>query len=157
MTSGLTFTQGLLLGQLSVVLLIGAFIKFFIFGEAPPPRSSRGSTAKHSSKHVRVPSLHSVASSQSSPGQSLRKKTSASNVLRPVPTNATDTPSILRKTYYQTTDRSQGRGGSSNHQPESLDWFNVLIAQTIAQYRQTAYSLKDASPERVACTSHESE
>ena len=146
MTSGLTFTQGLLLGQLSVVLLIGAFIKFFIFGEAPPPRSSRGSTAKHSSKHVRVPSLHSVASSQSSPGQSLRKKTSASNVLRPVPTNATDTPSILRKTYYQTTDRSQGRGGSSNHQPESLDWFNVLIAQTIAQYRQTAYSLKDASP-----------
>jgi maintenance of morphology protein 1 len=25
-----------------------------------------------------------------------------------------------------------------------LDWFNVLIAQTIAQYRQTAYSLKDS-------------
>jgi maintenance of morphology protein 1 len=32
----------------------------------------------------------------------------------------------------------------SSHQPESLDWFNVLIAQTIAQYRQTAYSLKDS-------------
>lgn len=25
-----------------------------------------------------------------------------------------------------------------------MDWFNVLIAQTIAQYRQTAYSLKDS-------------
>lgn len=32
----------------------------------------------------------------------------------------------------------------SSHQPESLDWFNVLIAQTIAQYRQTAYLLKDS-------------
>jgi len=32
----------------------------------------------------------------------------------------------------------------SSHQPESLDWFNVLIAQTIAQYRQTAYTLKDS-------------
>ncbi len=31
----LSFTQGLLLGQLSVVVLIGAFIKFFIFGDAP--------------------------------------------------------------------------------------------------------------------------
>jgi maintenance of morphology protein 1 len=31
----------------------------------------------------------------------------------------------------------------SSHQPESLDWFNVLIAQTIAQYRQAAYVLKD--------------
>ena len=32
----------------------------------------------------------------------------------------------------------------SSHQPESLDWFNVLIALTIAQYRQTAYVLKDS-------------
>jgi maintenance of morphology protein 1 len=26
-----------------------------------------------------------------------------------------------------------------------LDWFNVLLAQTIAQYRQTAYNLRDSS------------
>ena len=142
MSSGLTFTQGFLLGQLSVVLLIGAFIKFFIFGEAPPP-PTRGSRAKQTTKHHRGPSLHSVASSQSSPSQSLRKKTSTSNVLRPLPTNATDTASILRKTYYQTTSRGQGH---STHLPESLDWFNVLIAQTIAQYRQTAYNLRDFSP-----------
>ncbi|KAI1834896.1 hypothetical protein DTO013E5_4712 [Penicillium roqueforti] len=37
--SSLSFTQGLLLGQLLVVLLIGAFIKFFIFGKALPPPS----------------------------------------------------------------------------------------------------------------------
>ena len=35
---------------------------------------------------------------------------------------------ILEKTYYNV----QG------HQPESLDWFNVLIAQTIAQLRADA-------------------
>jgi len=34
----------------------------------------------------------------------------------------------LRKTYYNVP----------HHQPESLDWFNVLIAQTIAQFRTDA-------------------
>ena len=145
MSSSLTFTQGLIIGQLSVVLLIGAFIKFFIFGEAPAP-PSRLSSTKQESQHRRTPSLHNLVSSKSSPRQSLRDKSSASNVLRPVPTNATNTASILRKTYYQVTDRGRGRIGHSTHQPESLDWFNVLIAQTIAQYRQTAYSLKDSAP-----------
>lgn len=36
--------------------------------------------------------------------------------------------SILSKTYYNV----------DSHQPESLDWFNVLIAQTIAQFRSDA-------------------
>ncbi|KIX06545.1 uncharacterized protein Z518_04521 [Rhinocladiella mackenziei CBS 650.93] len=141
MSSGLTFTQGLLLGQLSVCLLLGAFIKFFIFGEAPPPRS-RSRARAH--KHVRTPSLQGLASSKSAPPRSLKNKAS-SNVLRPVPTNATDIASILRKTYYQIPDRGHGKHAHSTHQPESLDWFNVLLAQTIAQYRQTAYNLRDSS------------
>ena len=152
MVTELSFTQGLLVGQLSVVLLIGAFIKFFIFGEAPSP--ARDTSRKSSyTKHIRTPSLHSLASSKTSPPRSLRDK-SSSNVLRPVPHNATDTSSILRKTYYQTDPGKPNAGGHtrgqsqhSSHQPESLDWFNVLIAQTIAQYRQTAYSLKDAAPD----------
>ncbi len=138
----MSFLQGFFLGQLTVVLFIGAFIKFFIFGEVPPPPSKRSSRAP---KHVRSPSLHSLASSQSSPPQSLRNKSSAT-VLRPVPTNATDSASILRKTYYQIPTNGQGRKSHSTHQPESLDWFNVLIAQTVAQYRQTAYNLRDANP-----------
>ncbi|KIV89267.1 hypothetical protein PV10_08846 [Exophiala mesophila] len=213
MSTTLTFTQGLLLGQLSVVLLIGAFIKFFIFGEAPPirnkPSSSQSqshfhsrSQSTHRSKfpnpqHIRSPSLHSLASSRTSAQQqSLRNKASSTNVLRPVPTTATDIDSILRKTYYQIpsvsrfgspqgasshTTNGAGFGGKnsaggvgaqsqhhhhhqqqhhnehnhnhhshhnkphSTHQPESLDWFNVLTAQAIAQYRQTAYNLRDAS------------
>ncbi|RMZ92249.1 hypothetical protein DV736_g543, partial [Chaetothyriales sp. CBS 134916] len=142
----LTFFQGFFLGQLSVVLLLGAFIKFFIFGEAPTPRS-RSSSAAAPARHVRTPSLHSMASSKSSPQQSRRNQAST-NVLKPVSTHATDTSSILRKTYYQMPDRGQGKNIiHSTHQPESLDWFNVLIAQTIAQYRQTAYNLRDGSPD----------
>ncbi|KAK5098642.1 ERMES complex subunit mmm1 [Exophiala xenobiotica] len=136
----LTFTQGLLVGQLSVILLIGAFIKFFIFGEAP-------SRSPRQSKHIRTTSFHSLSPRQS-PSHSLRTKASSSNVLRAVPTSATDTASILKKTYYHIPNKRHGKISHNTHQPESLDWFNVLIAQTIAEYRQTAYDLKDSSQGR---------
>lgn len=92
------------LGQLSIALLIFAFIKFFIFGDAPPPkRSRRPSTSR----------------------TFLRPKRSLP-ALRSPPSISTQT--ILSKSFYNV----------SNHQPESLDWFNVLIAQTIAQLRAEA-------------------
>ena len=152
--SSLSFTQGLLVGQLSVVLLIGAFIKFFIFGEAPSPSSRPSSYQSSSSRHGRTLSLQGL-SSKSSPPNSLRHKKSTNSVLRPIPTSSTNTASILRKTYYQilpfgksTSSKEHGRSPQhSSHQPESLDWFNVLIAQTIAQYRQTVYNMRDATPE----------
>jgi len=118
-SSSLSFTQGLLLGQLSVVLLIGAFIKFFIFGEAPTPNLT---SSRHA--HKRSASLHNIGSSPKRQSM-LRRRTST--ILRPSSTLATNTDSILRKTYYNAL--------SPSHQPESLDWFNVLIAQTISEYR----------------------
>ena len=48
-------------------------------------------------------------------------------MLRPPP--RLTTAAILSKTYYNV----------NSHQPESLDWFNVLIAQTIAQFRNDAH------------------
>ncbi|KAI9036065.1 ERMES complex subunit MMM1 [Aspergillus affinis] len=144
--SSLSFTQGFLLGQLSVVLLIGAFIKFFIFGEAPPP-PSRG---LRSATHRRSNSIYTTSPNDgANVSRSLREKPSTSNVLRPVPSSSTNTRSILRKTYYSAIPTNPVKHGRhrvhhSSHQPESLDWFNVLIAQTIAQYRQTAYLLKDS-------------
>ncbi|KAK2764879.1 ERMES complex subunit mmm1 [Arachnomyces sp. PD_36] len=145
-SSSLSFTQGLLVGQLSVVLLIGAFIKFFIFGEAPPP-PSRGFSSRVAGRG-RSYSIHNLSSIDST-SSSQRDKPSTSNVLRPVPSSSTNTRSILRKTYYNTSPTNPSskhgrhRAHHSSHQPESLDWFNVLIAQTISQYRQTAYMLKD--------------
>ncbi|MCJ1251987.1 ERMES complex subunit mmm1 [Trapelia coarctata] len=53
---------------------------------------------------------------------SLRSKPSSPRTSRPAPAT------ILAKTYYNV----------HAHQPESLDWFNVLVAQTIAQFRADA-------------------
>lgn len=125
------------------MLLIGAFIKFFIFGEAPPP-PSRGLSTRTS--HRRYSSVYNAPQESQ---KTLREKPSNSNVLRPVPASSTNTRSILRKTYYSAVPTNPAKHGRhrmlhSSHQPESMDWFNVLIAQTIAQYRQTAYVLKDS-------------
>lgn len=119
----LSFTQGFLLGQLSVVILIGCFIKFFIFGEPPSPETT--ASARALARRDRSRSV-SLTSSSSTPHK-LNGKRSASHVLRPPPRLTTAT--ILSKTYYNV----------DSHQPESLDWFNVLIAQTIAQFRNDAH------------------
>ncbi|KAH7038011.1 uncharacterized protein B0I36DRAFT_283893 [Microdochium trichocladiopsis] len=123
----LSFTQGLIVGQISVVLLIAAFIKFFIFGDPPSAevtaaaraseRRSRTLAHKESLLTLRTPNLRQ-------PQQTLNRK--KSTVLRNPP--ALTIGSILNKTYYNV----------DSHQPESLDWFNVLIAQTIAQARSDA-------------------
>jgi maintenance of morphology protein 1 len=60
------------------------------------------------------------------PAPSRRIVKKRSSLLRnPLPATIT---TILSKTYYNV----------SSHQPESLDWFNVLIAQTLAQFRADA-------------------
>ncbi|KAH8149883.1 uncharacterized protein LAJ45_06035 [Morchella importuna] len=109
--SNWSFTQGLLLGQISVIFIIGCFIKFFIFGETPDSPS-----------HSKYASAYSPKRSRRS--SNLRKK--RSSVLRNPPPQTTAT--ILSKTYYNV----------HSHQPESLDWFNVLLAQTFAQFREDA-------------------
>ncbi|KAI4109497.1 MAG: hypothetical protein L6R37_000472 [Teloschistes peruensis] len=124
--SSLSFTEGFLLGQLSIVILIGAFIKFFIFGEPPSPERTASTRAlarqNRDHGHKRSFSAHS-----SPPGSRSGIRVSSSNVLRYPP--RLTTPIILAKTYYNV----------DSHQPESLDWFNVLIAQTIAQFRTDAH------------------
>ena len=127
----LTFTQGLILGQLSVVLILAAFIKFFIFGD--PPSSDvtasmraterRSRTLAHKRSLLSLRSANANARNGQTQGPLKRRK---STVLRGPPTLTIG--SILSKTYYNV----------ESHQPESLDWFNVLIAQTIAQFRSDA-------------------
>lgn len=114
--------------------MIAAFIKFFIFGDPPSAevtasirateRRSRTLAHKKSLLTLRSTSARRGSLHQQHPG--LNKKKS-SNILRPSPPLLT-IGSILNKTYYKV----------DSHQPESLDWFNVLIAQTIAQFRSDA-------------------
>jgi maintenance of morphology protein 1 len=114
------------------VILMGAFIKFFIFGDPPSAdvtaslraTERRSRTLAHKRSLLSLRSTQSTSSSQPRPPQTLNKK--RSSVLRNPPPLTTNT--ILSKTYYNV----------DSHQPESLDWFNVLIAQTIAQFRADA-------------------
>lgn len=118
------------MGQLSIVLLLAAFIKFFIFGDPPSPdvtasirateRRSRTLSHKKSLLTLREPNTRQA-------GQQLTLNKKKSSILRPGPPTLT-IGSILDKTYYKV----------DSHQPESLDWFNVLVAQTIAQFRSDA-------------------
>ncbi|KAI1803228.1 hypothetical protein F4811DRAFT_525979 [Daldinia bambusicola] len=127
----LSFTQGLIVGQISVVLLLAAFIRFFIFGEAPSPEVTasiraaerRSRTLAHRQSILTLRST-TPTTTRSSQQPTLNKK--KSSILRSPPTLTIG--SILNKTYYNV----------DSHQPESLDWFNVLIAQTIAQFRSDA-------------------
>ncbi|KAI4235800.1 MAG: hypothetical protein LQ349_002925 [Xanthoria aureola] len=125
--SSLSFTEGFLLGQLSIVILIGAFIKFFIFGDPPSPETTASTRAL--ARQSRDKGHRRSFSINSSPHVAGRSdvRHSSSNVLRNPP--RLTTPIILAKTYYNV----------NAHQPESLDWFNVLIAQTIAQFRTDAH------------------
>ncbi|CAK7274424.1 ERMES complex subunit mmm1 [Sporothrix epigloea] len=165
----LSFTQGLIVGQLSVVLLVAAFIKYFIFGDPPSAeatasqraseRRSRSDAHRHSlltlrasqleqiehqkKKHqastrghghqpsiapefLQPPSGANAAGTGAGAHPSLHHNRRASSVLGRPPVLTIG--SILNKTYYRV----------DSHQPESLDWFNVLIAQTIAQFRNDA-------------------
>ncbi|TKA82410.1 Maintenance of mitochondrial morphology protein 1 [Cryomyces minteri] len=138
-SSSLSFTQGVLVGQLILAAIIFFFIKFFIFGEAPHPDIRAAERAavrrQRTLHHHRTLSTHRRRSSVSSSvrprplhdeadANALRRKRSV--VLRNPPPLTTAT--ILAKTYYNV----------NAHQPESLDWFNVLVAQTIAQLRADA-------------------
>lgn len=120
-----------MLGQLSIALLIFFFIKFFIFGE--PPSADDRAVHLNSLRRARTlahqQSIKQLRTRSNSTSLSLRHKDSRSVIRkgeesRGGPSIAT----ILAKTYYNV----------KGHQPESLDWFNVLIAQTLAQLRADA-------------------
>ncbi|KAI4663699.1 ERMES complex subunit mmm1 [Alternaria triticimaculans] len=130
-SSSLSFTQGFLLGQLSIAILMFCFIKFFIFGEPPSAddralhlnslRRARTLAHQQSYKQLRTRANSTSLSLRHKPSRSIIRKGEESR-------GGPSIQTILAKTYYNV----------KGHQPESLDWFNVLIAQTIAQLRADA-------------------
>lgn len=105
--SGRSFTRGFIIGQLSVIVIIALFIRFFIFSEATPQNADK--------KHVR-PKITGFGSANGSQGN--KEGVNDSALLG----------GIQEKTYYDV----------ANHPPESMDWFNVLVAQMIMQIRRKA-------------------
>ncbi|KXT09712.1 hypothetical protein AC579_1687 [Pseudocercospora musae] len=120
--SSASFASGFLVGQLILALILFMFVKFFIFGEAPSAderASSRAAARRQRTlSHTRPRALSTA----------LKPRQSMPAILKPRLEGGLTVQKILEKTYYNV------RG----HQPESLDWFNVLVAQTIAQLRADA-------------------
>lgn len=114
---------------MTLALILIFLIKFFIFGE-PPTADSRAAT-RAALRRQRTLSHASSLRRRSFSDLRLRKRSSAA-VLAPRNISSggsvLTTDQILEKTYYNV----------DGHQPESLDWFNVLIAQTISQLRADA-------------------
>jgi maintenance of morphology protein 1 len=111
--------------------LIFFFIKFFIFGE--PPSADDRSLHLNSLRRARTlahqQSLKQLRTRSNSISLSLRHKDSRSIIRKGEESKGGPSiATILAKTYYNV----------KGHQPESLDWFNVLIAQTLAQFRADA-------------------
>lgn len=134
------FASGFLLGQLTLAFILFLFIKFFIFGEPPSADVRAATRASHRrqrtlshSSHLQIQNRKRRQSGSSSSSNVHRKSSllglnaPATRIGGPV-NNTLTTEQILAKTYYNV----------DGHQPESLDWFNVLIAQTIAQLRADA-------------------
>ncbi|GME77816.1 unnamed protein product [[Candida] boidinii] len=128
-SSSWTFTEGFILGQISVIILLIAFIKFFIFSESTPNTNKK---VLRSSDKDSIQGLNNYLSSSSSINSSSLFTSSSLNHLNNHLLLNEDlselTNSILEKTYYDV----------NIHQAESLDWFNVLLAQVISNFRKEA-------------------
>lgn len=135
-TTHWSFTQGLIVGQLSVIFIVVIFIKFFVFADSSTTpsktiiRDASGVIVKRDKKQA-----NNKRNSYLNP-----EEADASAEDERLLSNRAIVSAILEKTYYDV----------HNHAPESLDWFNVLIAQTISHFRTEAlladniyHSLKD--------------
>lgn len=126
--SSWSFTQGLIIGQLSIIIISMLLIKFFIFSND----SDKETTSSLKSTELNNSDAYLVNRILKRGGKDYDETTSTAN-LEVEENDSDDTPkirSILDKTYYNV----------STHKAESLDWFNVLIAQTIQQFREEAWN-----------------
>ncbi|AMD22778.1 HHR009Cp [Eremothecium sinecaudum] len=136
--SSWSFAQGLIVGQLSVIVVLFLFVKFFFFGEGSSKHAIENSSTDSnspigSSSSFMAPPLLSATTSRLFSTLIKRGGKDGSSIVEDKENERTrQINSILEKTYYDV----------ETHAPESLDWFNVLIAQTIQQFREEAL-LKD--------------
>lgn len=117
-----SFTQGLVVGQLSVIVVVAIFIKFFVFADSSATTTTTSSSNKDISGVIvkRNKNVRGTLNEDKDPNNNKEDDLNLPNLSK--------ISTILEKTYYDV----------ENHSPESLDWFNVLIAQTISQLRTEA-------------------
>lgn len=145
-TSAWPFIQGLVVGQFSIVILLIFFIKFFIFTDVKekdsnPPIPKNSSFKRRDLTHAQqsinltstlTDSLISFSTILKRGGEEVKTITDKSGNVQENETSerSVQINNILNKTSYDV----------NLHRSESLDWFNVLIAQIIEQFREEAVS-----------------
>lgn len=97
-----------------MIVVIAVFVKFFVFADSSPTTKSSGVRDASGVIVRRDKKKSNDEDSENNYEAGDKKKSKVST--------------ILEKTYYDV----------ENHAPESLDWFNVLVAQTISQLRTEA-------------------
>ena len=119
--SSQSFAEGLIVGQLSVIVALIFVIKFFVFSEGGTKTATAKSVGSASSfmDSTENSILSTIIKRGGKDGLEVDDKDNE---------KSRQINSILEKTYYNV----------ETHSPESLDWFNVLIAQTIHQFREEA-------------------
>ncbi|PWN48806.1 hypothetical protein IE53DRAFT_318746, partial [Violaceomyces palustris] len=124
-----SFTQGLIVGQLSMVIIAILLIRYVIFEDS--------SLALE--KERRRSDLNKRRSDWERWGRNDdgRRKKSLREQDATTTTTTTTFASILKKTGYDI----------SNHASESTDWLNVVFAQAVAGYRQDVLSARDLMEE----------
>ncbi|CCF57636.1 hypothetical protein KAFR_0C06400 [Kazachstania africana CBS 2517] len=129
-----SFTKGFILGQFSVILIMVFVIKYFFFTEYPSENeTSHPLSASSMNLKTRIETSTATGSQFLS---TILKRDTSGNSETGLPSEdkeferSRQINNILEKTYYDV----------ETHEPESLDWFNVLIAQAIQQFREEAWT-----------------
>ncbi|KAH9825099.1 hypothetical protein DFH28DRAFT_1016521 [Melampsora americana] len=119
----LTFTQGVLVGQLSLIIVVILFVRYVIFEDPEASRTNRRHKATDQFVYFKIqkPRRSSIVSSRRN------RPSLADRTAKPL------VPDVLSKLSYDL----------STHPPETADWLNVLVAQAIVAYRSLVHGELD--------------
>ncbi|EGG00389.1 uncharacterized protein MELLADRAFT_111891 [Melampsora larici-populina 98AG31] len=117
----LTFTQGVLVGQLSLIIVVILFVRYVIFEDPEAARHNRRHKAGFCFPVGMKPRRSSIISSRRN------RPSLADRNVKPL------VPDVLSKLSYDL----------STHPPETADWLNVLVAQAIVAYRSLVHGELD--------------
>ncbi|CAH7671117.1 hypothetical protein BY996DRAFT_4584485 [Phakopsora pachyrhizi] len=114
----LTFTQGFIVGQISLLVVVVMLVKYVMFEDSQTARRTDDQRKNNRSRRRKKSSWRPRSNSDSKPRGGTAEE-----------------PEILSKLAYDL----------STHPPESSDWLNVLIAQAIIAYRSLVLGTEENS------------
>lgn len=121
------FLYGFLVGQSFIILVAAVFIRFFLFSTSQRTSRPKPTRNKGLAGNLSLPEPVTDSSLLEST-QDGSVRASSSNLLGKTNSTESQLARLISNAFLNETYR----------QPESLDWFNVLLAQIINQYRSDA-------------------